>query len=60
MAVAVEPIAFASSVVTRDDARITLALFDGADAPACVAILQCGEETAKALRRNLRSALNLS
>jgi hypothetical protein len=54
-----EVIEFESSVVTRDDGKITIAVFDGAPVRACVAIFECREEAALSLRRSLGSVLNV-
>lgn len=54
-----DPVFFESSIVERqDNGCVLIALFDGAP-QACVTLLECRVETARALSAAIGSALNL-
>jgi hypothetical protein len=54
----VRPTRFETTVVTTAaDGSIVIALFDGAEVPVSLAVLECSREAAIALRNNLGSAL---
>ena len=52
------PIAFEAAIVMRDDGKISIALFVGAPAQACVAIPECREDAARALRDGVGSVVD--
>ena len=54
---AMESIEFTSSVVTADDGKILIAVFDGDTQPRALALLICSRETAQVLTENVSSAL---
>lgn len=51
------PIEFRSTVVLKADGKVFVVLFDGEPMPGALAILRCTPEAARALVKNLRSAV---